>query len=233
MTTLLVSDDGVTLREDAIFQYLATCFFPDCPRDVDQAAYIMFVEKKHAEKVGAAAYTDGQVSRKLQDAILKKYARVSLAGTVAIVMCHHEAQGKRMSLNSAANIVSEFAYRLGKATISLPNLDGTWQERRMAAPADLADVKKIFREFQSVAHMLAALVALPDDVAGTHIFQCPTREVSRILQTAAHFQQHLMKYEGSKRWKLVEVASVLPECVRGHPPYLPSADLIAGIFGTK
>ena len=83
---------------------------------------------------------------------------MTTCGYVALVMCSHDNAGRPMDLNIAAKVVSEMNGTYDR--FFWHSLLGNKLEvREMKATAGQVDVKKCFREYQSVAHICAASVA--------------------------------------------------------------------------
>ena len=230
MRKILLSDDGVHFRADALYRVQATAFFPDSPRDIEQTVAISMMELEDYRTNGRENHKPSKLSEAIGNMFLKKYAGASICGAVAIVMCHNLTIGKRASLNGAAQLVSEFAYSVGKMSVPTFEQYGETAVRKIAIPADLADVKKYFRRFQSSAHILAALTTITEYEVNKPIFETTQLELSRLVQSAAYFQSILSKMPDASRWNLIDVSSSIPECARYAEPYLPTQAQLADFF---
>lgn len=222
-------DECGRLRGDAFYQLIVHCFFPASIEDREMALTMIRHEEARLQAVGADNYRMSQMTRDTLRAAQKRSAKLALCGYTALAMVSHDNAGKEMALQTAAKIVSELFYSVGKVHWVSWIADEP-VERQMAASGDIADIKKAFRQYKSVAHICAARVAAAEYLAPMPFLERAPDAEACLIQTAAYFQGRLMKAAGSSDWQMWDVLTCRPAEIQEHPALIPSDETVMNIF---
>jgi hypothetical protein len=175
--------------------------FPLRPHDAEDFLYLLAAEKRRLEE-NPQNYVRGQVLKSAIYSIEKRRTRGAMAGLVALSFLHLRSIGANTTLEKASLIASEVGY----ITEKLTETDGNGHYEAIGKlNADLASVKKIFREYRSVAHIWAANLCVPDDVQdwSVHDHEC-------YFCSIMNFQKRLQSATDTSGWAMVEVVPSPP-----------------------
>lgn len=229
MIDIRVSDSEHRIGPNAILELRLHAALPQDDGSLEQAIAILKLERSRWEKLGEEDYEPSWLARTVLTAMHRQVGRRTLAGYTALAMTCLDNAGKRMSLQKAAEIVSEYAN-------SMPGLqfvvwkNGAYEKSVKPLVSDEQTIKSIFREYRSVAHICAAEVAAADYLDFGLPFE-PTPEADAcFISTAVHYQLRLQKAENFDHWSLKPILFPLPFSVKDYPPLLATEHLVQGLI---
>lgn len=224
----LTGPDG-KLKDDAFCLMLAHCFFPESEADREQALCLARMETERLKAVGREAYEVSEIAKSAIRIVDRRQGHLTLVGYVAIAMCCLDNAGEPMTIQGAAKVVSELAYELGTFEIE-EFKDGKFVPRTMRANGDLADIKKLFRRYQSVAHICAARVTAAEYLEAIPFLERAPDAEACLIQTAAFFQMRLTKAKGYPDWDVWDLIRTRPVEIQEHPALMPSETHLHQLF---
>lgn len=228
MRHIVLSDDGYNVAPTAQHRLLVVCYFPESPRDQEQGLFIAAREQAEFDRVGPSAYKPSQIVQAASQMILKRTARYYSAGFVALSFIWLKLNGMTPSLNRAAIMAACVANEV-RGVRWWNTLDPEFREREAAVTSDPATVERIFREYRSVAHILAASVSAGSYLDPTHLWDRPPEVIASMIVTCATFQAALEKATDVSDWNLWDVKKHYPLSLDGWPALLPDNNLEAWI----
>jgi hypothetical protein len=126
-----------------------------------------------------------------------------MAGIVAFCYLFLWKQGTQPSLEKASRLASEVGYNAQKGFVHLKTRDQVIEE--FAMNAEVAGVKKIFREYRSVCHVWMAELSIVDIDSDDNSLYMQT---SRYAQKTATFQNCLSQAADTTSWDMMDLGSV-------------------------
>ena len=224
----IISDYSGHIRENAFYEILSLKFFPDDAVSRRQFYGLVLDEIARTENTAPDYYEPSEVLRVGAASLRKRFGQMHTAGLVALVMCCRDSSGHRMSLNSAAPIVSEYAATFPDVVI--PPFSKVTKELRIGISTDVSTIESTFRKWRRVAALLAA------DITTQLYFQpamFPRRNVSyeySYMKTLAYFQARLKNAERYESWDAWQIDGSPPDFFDAVPICYPSTALIDNLF---
>lgn len=228
MRHLILSRDGFHTAPDAHHRLLAACFFPESPRDQEQAVMIAAIEQAEFLRVGAEGYQPSEILRSIAKIIEKRTTQLYSVGFIAIAYIWLRSNGLRPSLNRASIIASHAAYDFGKITFR-PGLDPNGKENAKPVTGDAASLEKVFRKYRSVAHICAARVSASEFLEDTHMWDQTPEVVASIIRTTAAFQMALEGATDVSGWNLWDVKRYFPAELNDAPVLVGMENLLVWV----
>lgn len=225
MRHIELSTDGENLVADAYLRLLVTSNFPESPRDRRQGLFIAKAEKEEFDRVGPENYQPSEIAAAVIKLAENRTAQVYLAGLVGFVYVWLAFNGRKPSLNRASIIASCAANEFKKIEWH-PAFDPTGQIRTKAATSDQASLERIFRQYRSVAHILAARVAASEYLAPLHLWDEAPVVIGSYVTSCAMFQGTLEKVAETGTWNLWDVRKHYPRSLVDWPPLALGQQLI-------
>ncbi|WP_227287461.1 hypothetical protein [Boseongicola sp. H5] len=228
MRHLILSRDGLHTEPDAYHRLLAACFFPESPRDQEQAVMIAAIERAEFLRVGQEGYKPSEILQVTAKLIEKRSTQLYSVGFIAVAYIWLRSNGLRPSLNRASIIASHAAYDFGKVTFR-PGLDPNGQEQVKPVTGDAASLEKIFRKYRSVAHICAARVSASEYLEDTHMWDQVPEVVASIIRTTAAFQLALEGVTDVSSWNLWDVKRYFPAELNAAPVLVGEDNLLVWV----
>lgn len=229
MRVVNLSDGPNHIRDNYITELEIYTIYPEDADSREQALLLLNHEHQKWRTVGHEEYASSALVETLLTSYRGTASRRFLCGAVAIAMCALQNAGRPVSLESAADIVAEFANTKGKLPFSFWQ-NGEWIEQPKALIGDRQKLKQAFRQYRSVAHMLAAWVASGEYVDLQRPFDRGPEADACMLHTAAYYQCRLSKVHNFSDWNLWHIAATPPFAMGDYPPFEPSQDLIVWLL---
>lgn len=225
MRHIVLSPDGVRTAPDAYNRLLAVCFFPESPRDQEQAILIAEMERAEFLSVGEESYTPSEILKATAQIMDKRTTQLFSVGFVAIAYVWLKGNGVRPSLNRASIIASHAAFEFGKITFR-PSLDPAAKARAKPVTGDAATLERLFRKYRSVAHICAARVSAGEFLEDIHLWDQVPEVVASIIRTSASFQLALEKATDVGTWNLWDVKRFFPSELEDAPVLIEASNLL-------
>jgi len=228
MRHLILSHDGFHTAPDAYHCLLAACFFPESPRDQEQALMIAEIERAEYLRVGEANYTPSEILRITAKLVEKRTTQMYSVGFIAVAYIWLKSNGLCPSLNRASIIASHAAYEFGKITYR-PSLDPAAKETAKSVTGDPSSLERLFRKYRSVAHICAARVSANEFLDETHIWDRVPEVEASIISTSAAFQMALEEVTDVSSWNIWDVRRYFPAELKDAPVLVGEDNLLAWV----
>jgi hypothetical protein len=228
MRHVVLSDDGYNLAENAYHRLLATCYFPDGPRDREQGLYIAQLERREFRDAGPGNYRPSEIMQAASQLIEKRTAQLYSVGFIAFAYLWLSKTPYRPSLRRAATIASYSAGEFGKITWRA-GLDPSGNDKVQPMTDDPATLQRTFRKYRSVAHICAARVAAGGYLDHAHIWDEAPVAIAALIQTAVTIQTKLQEITDTSTWDLWDLTRYYPASLSGSPVLLPDDDLLTWV----
>lgn len=222
---IILSDDGHNVADNAFHRLLAVTFFPESPRDQEQALFIAKLEQDEFRRVGQEGYQPTEILTAISQLIEKRSAQLYCAGLVSLTFIWLKHHGYTPSLNRASIIASCAACEFGQISWR-PVLNPNSPDQFKPVTGDAATVERIFRKYRSVAHICAARVSAAGYLETTHLWDDAPEVTASLLQTSAAFQNALEAVTDVSGWNLWDVNKHFPAVLGGWPVLVPDNDLL-------
>lgn len=230
MADICLSDRQRHVRTNACLELRINAAIPKDDGSLDQALAILALEKARWEARGTEIYEPSWLARTVLDALHRQIGRKTVAGLTALAMTCLDNAGKRMSLRSAAEVVAEYANSIsGLQFIAWKG--GAYEESVKPLVGDEATIKKIFREYRSVAHICAAEIAAADYLDFGLPFETKPEADACFISTAIYYQLRLQKAENSAQWGLRKIRFSPPYSIEDYPPLIANEQLVQNLIG--
>jgi hypothetical protein len=206
-------DKHGNLLNDAHLLLLAHVYYPESVVDREIAYGILKVIAEVDARHSLADKAQSSIAKSVFLHLSKKNGQHAICGLVSMAMCYLARRGRRPSLESAAKIVSAYAYDNDKVSFSFWDGDSYYlREARMNA--DVAGVKTSFRSFRSVSHICAARIVLGDldPDRGRHT----PAAISSFVKTTLAFQRLISASTDTSKWRMWDVEAKMPIEVKRH-----------------
>jgi len=224
MRHVVLSEDGITLAENAQHRLLAVVYFPESPRDQEQGLFIARMEQDAFLREGQENYQPSEILQAASKMLANRAAQLYAVGLIALAYIWLSGMPYRPSLNRASIIVSYSAGEFNKITYRL-GLDPTGQEKAKSVTSDPATLERIFRKYRSVAHICAAYVSAASYLDNRHIWDDVPAVTEIQVQTAVSFQNALEKITDTSQWEIWELKKHYPMSLSGTPMLHPDGAL--------
>ena len=229
MREFFVSDRECHIRETARIELEALCYFPNDAESFEQALNLIAHELSRWKSIGPDDYRPTELARTVLTSLENRTGRVTLCGLVALAMCGLDNAGQSMSLERAARVVEAFTNSIGKMEFVHWD-DGSWRRSQKALIGDFQTIKRVFREYRSVAHICAARVTAADYLEERAPFEVNQIADTCFLSTVLYYQERLRKVSNFDDWNLWEIRCSAPIELRDVPPLTATEDLTMALF---
>lgn len=221
-----LSDEPNHLRETAIEELETLVAYHDDPASHTQARMLLRMEFDRYLAEGAENFQISQLVTTLLTAQQNKLGQRTICGLVTVVMLLLRAFGQPMTLERASSVVSEIAGSMDKMDFSL--LKGkVWERRKIAVVADKQTIKRYFRRYRPVCHILAAQVIAADYWELRQPFEVIRADDARFLATVAINQSMLRDVEGYEGWGVWEIRYSPPYNLADFPAFSPHEGFVS------
>lgn len=228
--TFSISDQPEHVRPLARAELELLCAFPDDPASLKQAFGLLYDEHQRWLEVGGEAYEPSALVRAVLTSIQNSTAQRIQAGMTALAMFTLKAMGREHSLNQAAKVVSEHAFHFEKGAFVFWQ-GGIWVPKKRRLVGDEATIKKNFRKYRSVAHVLTANLIGADYFALSNPFE-PTPEADHCLfATIVRLQNLFSAFPTYQDWNAWELIVSPPREALGTEPLEITEELMANVLG--
>lgn len=228
MRHIVLSDDGQTVAPKAAHRMLATCFFPESPRDHAQALFIADLEQEEYRRIGADHYQPSEIMLAASNLIEKRSAQLYSVGFMVFAYLWLSKTPYRPSLRRASIITSYSAGEFGKISWRA-GLDPQGKDKVQPVTDDPASLQQTFRKYRSVAHICAARVAAGAYLEHAHIWDETPVATEALIQTAVTIQARLQEITDTSTWDIWDLTRHYPASLSGSPVLLPDDDLLTWV----
>lgn len=229
MRRIELSNESGELCENAYMRMMSHVYFPESEVDREQGLLLYRAEMKRFQEVGENVYRPSEVFKALINILKGRMGQIHTCGCVAIAMCELDGQGKEMSLNTAAKMVSEMNGEYRKMDwVSYWDGEPIVQSKKTISSD--RDVKEAFRVYKSVAHICCAMASLSEHLSPRHPLDRAPDVEGCIIATALFYQKKLQKAPRASHWDMWDLATNFPQDLQSFPPLLPSRTLIDLMF---
>ena len=156
MKEILTSSDNQTIDHDLHVRLFATSCFPTSETDIAQWLWLHEAERSRWLS-NPSGFQMSFLARQAQNGEIKRSGKRAMAAVTAYAFLFLHDRGLKPSLEKASFLASEAGYQFEKVRVSIDK-----EEKLLKLNADRVGVKKAFREYRSVSHILIASLALDE-----------------------------------------------------------------------
>ncbi|WP_372993844.1 hypothetical protein [Sulfitobacter sp.] len=230
MREISLSDGPSQIRANYISELEIYSVYPEDEASREQALFLLRHEYERWKVCGVDDYKPSELVRTLITSHRGNAARRFVCGITAIAMCALQNAGHRVSLNAAAEIVTEFNNSVGKLPFTFwDGLD--WVAQEKALLGDTQKIKQAFRQYRSVSHILAAWVVSSEYLNVQQPFDRGLEADACLLHTSAYFQARLKESRNFDDWDLWHIRADPPFDMETFPPFELSENLLHWLIG--
>jgi hypothetical protein len=187
---------------DALTVLQAHAFFPKNNHDAELFIALERLDAKRTASLTEKA-DESFVINAVSNALVKRMGQVSIAGIVAHAYLFLQNRGIAPSLERASLLTSELAYNIYGAEFGFgENVSKTVKTAKLNA--DQAGVKAAFRSYRSVAHILAAKMAVPKELRLIDPSHWKEGDILAFVNSVIFFKERLSIATDTSRWELLE-----------------------------
>lgn len=230
MREIVLSDAPQHLRPNAFLELTAYAAYPEDKASIEQAVALLAHERaRWSRQCEGSVYRPSGLALAVVESLKKTTGQRYICGLVALAMSALDNAGRTPSLEKAAEIVSEYTNYADKARFVFWRADG-WTEKDIRLLGDFATIKRAFRQYRAVAHILAADIVSTEHLSLMHPFERSPEADACYFATVLYYQHRLRKVPNIDSWNLWEVRISPPYDPADFPPLLPSDDTLYGLL---
>lgn len=200
LKTLSISRNGVSCDPDFHIWSLAVSSFPNSEDDAEQWLMLSKMERDRWLKYGEN-FEPSFLGNAASNRLIKRMGKMGIAGVV--LHCYLFLLKKQItpSLEKASKLASEVGYVAERAYLSDSGI-----EKSVKLDADQTGVKKAFREYRSVSHILAARTVLPYQLDNMDVYDWSEKENLCLARLIFLFQERSKLLADYSAWNVVELS---------------------------
>lgn len=217
---LNISDDQISLREDAFFRLEAACLFPDCLSSACHVATLLLGEQNRLRAMLAEKQEPSQIATQLLSEAKLKNSQIFMAGHIGFgLWCVEHIRGDATG-HKAVEVAINLAMSYGKSATSASLNGSTLVETKVPLPSSRSQLFEIFKQYRNVLHICAARVASSEFHEVLSPFESAPEFEKCFIQTAAFFQGELEPVYRRNNWPISDILASYPQELVGYPALL-------------
>ena len=163
------------------------------------------------------------LSQTVLDAASKRAGKIYVAGLMAFIIAHLNADGSPASINNASRVASRLINDNDKVVFKIPK-SVNWEIKEKRIVEDSQTIKRYFREFRPAAQICAANALIGSDPLQSHPMVKPFPEMMRFISTVLYYQRLFKSWPGTSEWKLWNIYHECASFGESYPPFSPSEE---------